>query len=54
MLEFIDQELAELKKAGLYRQLRVVDPKTHKIFCSNDYLGLSRTSSSKRKSDRRH
>jgi glycine C-acetyltransferase/8-amino-7-oxononanoate synthase len=41
MLEFIDQELAELKKAGLYRALRVVDPKTHTIFCSNDYLGLS-------------
>jgi len=41
MFEFIDQELAELKKTGLYRELRVVDRNKYKIFCSNDYLGLS-------------
>lgn len=41
MLEFINEELAALQAAGLYRALRVVDPRTHKIFCSNDYLGLS-------------
>ncbi|HVN67552.1 MAG TPA: 8-amino-7-oxononanoate synthase [Candidatus Sulfotelmatobacter sp.] len=41
MLEFINEELANLKKAGLYRELHVVDQRTHKIFCSNDYLGLS-------------
>jgi 8-amino-7-oxononanoate synthase len=41
MFEFINEELAALKTAGLHRKLRVVDPKTHKIFCSNDYLGLS-------------
>lgn len=41
MFEFINQELVELKKAGLYRELRVVDRNKYKIFCSNDYLGLS-------------
>ncbi|MFA5113671.1 MAG: 8-amino-7-oxononanoate synthase [Candidatus Margulisiibacteriota bacterium] len=42
MLEFINAELAALKAAGLYRELRTIDRATHKIFCSNDYLGLSR------------
>lgn len=41
MFEFINQELEELKKTGLYRSLRLIDLKKHKIFCSNDYLGLS-------------
>ncbi|MDD4178625.1 MAG: 8-amino-7-oxononanoate synthase [Candidatus Margulisbacteria bacterium] len=42
MFEFINQELTELRKAGLYRELRLIDLKSHKIFCSNDYLGLSK------------
>lgn len=35
-------DLDNLKKQGLYRQLRTVDPSKVKIFCSNDYLGLSK------------
>jgi glycine C-acetyltransferase/8-amino-7-oxononanoate synthase len=42
VLAFLNEELAALKKAGLYRELRLIDPRTHKIFCSNDYLGLSK------------
>ena len=42
MLEFINAELKALHDAGLYRKLRVVNRQTHQIFCSNDYLGLSR------------
>src|SRR3989338_7747841 len=41
MLEFIDQELEALKKAGLYRELKVIDRSKIIIFCSNDYLGLA-------------
>jgi glycine C-acetyltransferase/8-amino-7-oxononanoate synthase len=41
MLEFISKELDELKKSGLYRELRIIDLKKYKVFCSNDYLGLS-------------
>ncbi len=43
MLEFIDQELADIKKAGLYRELPTTDKKQI-IFCSNDYLGLAKHS----------
>ncbi|MFA5839524.1 MAG: 8-amino-7-oxononanoate synthase [Candidatus Margulisiibacteriota bacterium] len=51
MLEFIEQELAALKQANLYRSLKtiekiegskiVIDGKELVNFCSNDYLGLS-------------
>jgi 8-amino-7-oxononanoate synthase len=41
VLEFINEELAALKAAGLYRELKTGDRKTHQVFCSNDYLGLS-------------
>ncbi len=41
MFDFINQELDSLKKSGLYRQLKIIDPKKHLIFCSNDYLGLT-------------
>ena len=41
MLEFINQELIALKKAGLWRELKTIDPKKYLIFCSNDYLGLA-------------
>ena len=40
MPDFIEQELSRLKKDGLYRQLKQIDPGTL-VFCSNDYLGLS-------------
>lgn len=40
MTDFIEKELARLKKDGLYRQLKQIDPATL-VFCSNDYLGLS-------------
>ena len=51
MLEFINQELEELKKAGLYRSLKSInkiygsrisiDQKEYLNFCSNNYLGLA-------------
>jgi 8-amino-7-oxononanoate synthase len=51
MLEFINEELSELKQAGLYRSLRKIDKTNgrlveingHKLlnFCSNNYLGLA-------------
>lgn len=37
---FFDDEIAALKKQGLFRSLRVVDASVLN-FCSNDYLGLS-------------
>ena len=51
MLEFINQELEQLKKSGLYRSLRTIESvsgaritiggKEYLNFCSNDYLGLA-------------
>jgi glycine C-acetyltransferase/8-amino-7-oxononanoate synthase len=51
MFEFIEQELNELKKAGLFRELRTIEKangsriiiggKEHINFCSNNYLGLA-------------
>src|SRR3989338_8140303 len=51
MLEFISQELEELKKSGLHRTLStiekidgtkiIINGKEYINFCSNDYLGLS-------------
>jgi len=42
MFEFINEEIEALKKAGLYRELRLIDREKVKVFCSNDYLGLSK------------
>jgi glycine C-acetyltransferase/8-amino-7-oxononanoate synthase len=51
MLEFINQELEQLKKSGLYRSLRTIESvsgaritiggKEYLNFCSNNYLGLA-------------
>jgi 8-amino-7-oxononanoate synthase len=51
MLEFINQELNELKQAGLYRSLKTIDKTDGRYveingqkllnFCSNNYLGLA-------------
>jgi 8-amino-7-oxononanoate synthase len=51
MLEFINEELEQLKKSGLYRKLRTIEKvngsritmggKEYVNFCSNDYLGLA-------------
>lgn len=50
-MEFVDQELAELEKNGLYRRLRMITSsqessveiagKRYLSFCSNNYLGLA-------------
>jgi glycine C-acetyltransferase/8-amino-7-oxononanoate synthase len=51
MLEFINEELEQLKKSGLHRSLKMIEKvsgaritingKAYLNFCSNDYLGLS-------------
>jgi glycine C-acetyltransferase/8-amino-7-oxononanoate synthase len=51
MLEFINEELKQLKGTGLYRELRTIektdgrtitiDGKSYLNFCSNNYLGLA-------------
>jgi len=51
MLEFLEEQLKQLKEAGLYRSLKTItktngrfieiDGKEYINFCSNDYLGLS-------------
>ena len=51
MLEFIDEELNNLKQAGLYRKLKTIEKisgakvtingKEYLNFCSNNYLGLA-------------
>ncbi|MBN3033380.1 MAG: 8-amino-7-oxononanoate synthase [Candidatus Saganbacteria bacterium] len=51
MLEFINEELAELKQSGLYRSLKRIDKTDGRFveingkkllnFCSNNYLGLA-------------
>jgi glycine C-acetyltransferase/8-amino-7-oxononanoate synthase len=51
MLEFINEELSELKQAGLYRSLKKIDRTDGRYveingqkllnFCSNNYLGLA-------------
>ncbi len=41
-MKTLEEELKEIKKNGLWRQLRVVDPFHDVInFCSNNYLGLT-------------
>lgn len=42
MIPKLEAALAEREAAGLYRRRRVTDPQSQKVFCSNDYLGLSR------------
>ncbi|MDD5594075.1 MAG: 8-amino-7-oxononanoate synthase [Candidatus Margulisbacteria bacterium] len=51
MLDYINEELAELKRAGLYRSLKKIDKTDGRLveingkklinFCSNNYLGLA-------------
>jgi 8-amino-7-oxononanoate synthase len=51
MLDFLNQEIKSLKKAGLYRQLKridkingprvTIDGSEYLLFCSNNYLGLA-------------
>lgn len=51
MLEFLREELENLKRSGLYRELRTVEKiegsritisgKEYLLFCSNNYLGLA-------------
>ena len=42
-MEFIEEELKQLKDSGLYRSLKTIEKgKKYINFCSNDYLGLSR------------
>jgi 8-amino-7-oxononanoate synthase len=42
MLDLVlNTRIAAYAKAGLYRQRRTLDNSVYRIFCSNDYLGLS-------------
>lgn len=42
MIPELEAALSEREAAGLYRRRRVTDPAATRVFCSNDYLGLSR------------